>query len=137
MANQKEYTCPMHPQIVQPGPGSCPICGMALELKVFTAEKEENAELKEMTLRFWIGLFLTLPILFFTITEPLFSLGFSPAASVWIQAALATPVVLWSGWPFFTRGWSSIIHRNLNMFTLISIGVGAAYLYSMIAAFWP
>lgn len=137
MANQKEYTCPMHPQIVQPKPGSCPICGMALEPKVFTAEKEENVELKQMTRRFWVGLFLTLPILFFTMIGPLFSLRFSPAVSTWIQAALATPVVLWGGWPFFTRGWSSIIHRNLNMFTLISIGVGAAYLYSMIAAFWP
>ena len=137
MAEQKEYTCPMHPQVVQPGPGSCPICGMALEPKVFTAEKEENVELKQMTRRFWVGLFLTLPILFFTMIGTLFSLRFSPAISTWIQAALATPVVLWGGWPFFTRGWSSIIHRNLNMFTLISIGVGAAYLYSMIAAFWP
>lgn len=132
-----EYTCPMHPQVVQPGPGSCPICGMALELKVFTAEKEENVELKEMTLRFWVTLFLMLPILFFTMIGPLFSLRFSPTFSTWIQAALATPVVLWGGWPFFTRGGSSIIHRNLNMFTLISIGVGAAYFYSMIAAFWP
>ncbi|MBS0624948.1 MAG: copper-translocating P-type ATPase [Verrucomicrobia bacterium] len=137
MAEQQEYTCPMHPQVVQPGPGSCPICGMALEPKVFTVEKEENAELKQMTRRFWVGLFLTLPILFFTMIGPLFSLRFSPAVSIWIQAALATPVVLWGGWPFFTRGWSSIIHRNLNMFTLISIGVGAAYLYSMIAVFWP
>lgn len=137
MAEQIEYTCPMHPQVVQPGPGSCPICGMALEPKVFTAEKEENVELKQMTRRFWVGLFLTLPILFFTMIGTLFSLRFSPAISTWIQAALATPVVLWGGWPFFTRGWSSIIHRNLNMFTLISIGVGAAYLYSMIAAFWP
>jgi Cu+-exporting ATPase len=110
---------------------------MALEPKVFTAEKEENVELKQMTRRFWVGLFLTLPILFFTMIGTLFSLRFSPAISTWIQAALATPVVLWGGWPFFTRGWSSIIHRNLNMFTLISIGVGAAYLYSMIAAFWP
>lgn len=132
-----EYTCPMHPQVVQPGPGSCPICGMALEPKVFTAEKEENVELKEMTLRFWVTLFLTLPILFFTMIGPLFSLRFSPTFSTWIQATLATPIVLWGGWPFFTRGWSSIIHRNLNMFTLISIGVGAAYFYSMIAAFWP
>ncbi len=132
-----EYTCPMHPQVVQSGPGSCPICGMALEPKIFTAEKEENIELKEMTLRFWIGLFLTLPILFFTMVGPLFSLGFSPTVNIWIQAALTTPIVLWGGWPFFTRGWSSVIHRNLNMFALISIGVGAAYLYSMIAAFWP
>lgn len=132
-----EYTCPMHPQIVQPKPGSCPICGMALEPKTFTAEKEENIELKEMTFRFWLGLFLTLPILFFTMIGPLFSLSFSPKVIVWIQAVLATPVVIWGGWPFFTRGYSSIINRSLNMFTLISIGVGAAYLYSMIAAFWP
>lgn len=132
-----EYTCPMHPQITQPKPGSCPICGMALEPKTFTAEKEENIELKEMTLRFWVGLLLTLPILFLTMLGPLFSLSFSTPMSLWIQAALATPVVLWGGWPFFTRGYSSIIKRNLNMFTLISIGVGAAYLYSMIVAFWP
>jgi P-type Cu+ transporter len=132
-----EYTCPMHPQIVQPKPGSCPICGMALEPKTFTAEKEENIELKEMARRFWLGLFLTLPILFFTMVGPLFSFNFSSVASTWIQAALATPVVIWGGWPFFTRGYSSIINRSLNMFTLISIGVGAAYLYSMIAAFWP
>lgn len=132
-----EYTCPMHPQITQPKPGSCPICGMALEPKVFTAEKEENIELKEMTLRFWVGLLLTFPILFLTMVGPLFSFSFSTPMSVWIQAALATPIVLWGGWPFFTRGYSSIINRNLNMFTLISIGVGAAYLYSMIAAFWP
>jgi Cu+-exporting ATPase len=110
---------------------------MALEPKFFTKEKEENAELKDMTLRFWVSLFLTLPILFFTMIGPLFSLSFSPTINPWIQAALATPIVLWGGWPFFTRGWSSIIHRNLNMFTLISIGVGAAYLYSMISAFWP
>lgn len=127
----------MHPQIVQPKPGSCPICGMALEPKTFTAEKEENIELKEMTLRFWVGLLLTLPILFLTMIGPLFSFSFSTPMSVWIQAALATPVVLWGGWPFFTRGYSSIISRNLNMFTLISIGVGAAYFYSMITAFWP
>lgn len=132
-----EYTCPMHPQITQPKPGSCPICGMALEPKTFTAEKEENIELKKMTLRFWVGLLLTLPILFLTMIGPLFSLSFSTPMSLWIQAALATPVVLWSGWPFFTRGYSSIISRNLNMFTLISIGVGAAYFYSMITAFWP
>ncbi len=132
-----EYTCPMHPQIVQPKPGSCPICGMALESKVFTAEKEENVELKEMTLRFWVGFVLTLPILWLTMIGPLFSFSPSPQVSSWIQAILATPIVLWGGWPFFTRGWSSIIHRNLNMFTLISIGVGAAYFYSMVATLWP
>lgn len=132
-----EYTCPMHPKVVQSGPGSCPICGMALEPKVFTAEKEENVELKEMTLRFWIGLALTLPILWLTMIGPLFSFSLSPQVSSWTQAILATPVVLWCGWPFFMRGWNSIVHRSLNMFTLISIGVGAAYIYSMIAAFWP
>lgn len=124
-----EYTCPMHPQIVQSRPGSCPICGMALESKVFTAEQEENIELKEMTRRFWVGVFLTLPILISIMVWPLFSLT--------VQAVLATPVVLWGGWPFFRRGWDSIIHRNLNMFTLISIGVGAAYFYSLTATFWP
>lgn len=132
-----EYTCPMHPQILQPKPGSCPICGMALEPKVFTAKKEENVELKEMALRFWIGLVFTLPILWLTMIGPFLSLSLSSTVSIWIQAALATPVVLWGGWPFFQRGWNSIIRRNLNMFTLISMGVGAAYFYSVVAAFWP
>jgi len=127
----------MHPQILQSKPGSCPICGMALEPKVFTAKKEENVELKEMALRFWIGLILTLPILWLTMIGPFLSLSLSSTVSIWIQAAFATPVVLWGGWPFFLRGWNSIIRRNLNMFTLISMGVGAAYLYSVVAAFWP
>lgn len=124
-----EYTCPMHPQIVQPKPGSCPICGMALEPKVFTAEQEENVELKEMKRRFWVSLFLTLPIFVSMMVWPLFSHT--------VEAALATPVVLWGGWPFFKRGWESIARLNLNMFTLISIGIGAAYFYSLIATFWP
>lgn len=112
----------MHPQIVQKAPGSCPICGMALELKIGS---EEQSELKIMTLRFWFGVIFALPLIL-----PL------PLPS-WLQAALATPVVLWTGWPFWIKGWSSLVHRSLNMFTLISLGVGAAYTYSLIAAFWP
>lgn len=119
----KEYTCPMHPEIIRPAPGSCPICGMALELKASSGPAEENTELKAMTRRFWIGVVLTIPIL----------LG----VSEWIQALLATPVVLWCGWPFFTRGWRSIVNRSLNMFTLISMGIGAAYLYSLVVVVFP
>ena len=122
------YTCPMHPQVVQEGPGSCPLCGMALEPQTITAKKEKNVELRSMTVRFWVSLVLTVPIL-------LFAMG--PFSFIWIQAALATPVVLWGGWPFFVRGWRSLIYRKLNMFTLISIGVGTAYLYSLVAAFLP
>ena len=129
----REYTCPMHPQIVQPNPGSCPICGMALEPRTGGGvEDEENAELKNMSLRFWIGLILTLPIIFLVLFQ-ISLFGYS----AWIQAILATPVVLWSGWPFFVKGWRSIVGLHLNMFTLISLGVGAAYIYSLIAAFWP
>lgn len=128
----KSYFCPMHPQIERPDPGSCPICGMDLEPKVVSGEKEENPELKQMTRRFLGGLSLTLPILFLALMESI-----SPTVSMWVQAALATPVVLWAGWPFFVRGWNSLVNRSLNMFTLISMGVGAAYLYSLIALFWP
>lgn len=120
----------MHPQVVQPNPGSCPICGMALEPR--EGGDEESAELKNMNFRFWIGSILTiLVILLILFKIPLF--GYNS----WIQAALATPVVLWSGWPFFVKGWNSIISRHLNMFTLISLGVGTAYVYSLIAVVWP
>ena len=123
-----DYTCPMHPQIVQPHPGSCPICGMALEPRISGTEAEEDLELKDMSRRFWIGLILTLPIILMNaLTE----------SSAWIQAVLATPVVLGCGWPFFVRGWNSLKNRRLNMFTLISLGVSSAYIYSLIAAFWP
>lgn len=114
----KEYTCPMHPEIVQPKPGACPICGMSLELRL---GGEENSEFKETKIRFWIGLLLTVPIVFF-----------QGVLSGKAQVVLSTPVVFWCGWSFFVRGW-----RHLNMFTLISLGVGAAYLYSLIATFWP
>ena len=120
----------MHSQIVQANPGDCPICGMALELRTGrNSEDEEGAELKDMSLRFWIGLILTLPVVFLVL--------FQIQLSGYVQAALATPVVLWSGWPFFVKGWNSILTRHLNMFTLISLGVGSAYIYSLIATFWP
>ncbi len=122
----KEYTCPMHPQIIEPKPGSCPLCGMALEPRVFEKEQEENIELKEMSRRFWVGLALTVPLMLLVMFG---------ANLPWVEAALATPVVLWGGWPFFVRGWQSVVQRSLNMFTLISMGVAAAYLYSLAAAY--
>ncbi len=126
-----EYTCPMHPEIVRPGPGACPICGMALEPRTVTAG-ETNPELKSMTRRLWLGAVLTVPLL-----AIMFS-GVMPGRLLgWIEFALATPVVLWGGWPFFERGWASIVHRSLNMFTLIAIGTGAAYLYSLVAVAAP
>lgn len=123
---QQQYTCPMHPQIVQPNPGSCPICGMALEPK--GGGETEDGELRSMSRRFWLGLILTIPILI---------LAASKRPLPWVQAALATPVVLWCGWPFFVKGWNSLKSLRLNMFSLISLGVGVAYLYSLIAAFAP
>lgn len=125
-----EYTCPMHPQVIKEGPGSCPICGMALEPKIFSAEKEENQELKEMTLRFWVSFFLVLPVVFLSMLA-------QESHSTRIQVILTTPIVLWGGWPFFKRGFASIVNKNPNMFTLISLGVGAAYFYSMVAALFP
>ncbi len=141
-AKDVEYTCPMHPEIVQIGPGSCPLCGMALEPKVFSLETaEDNTELHEMTRRFWISLALTLPIFLLAMTEMVggnqFANLFSAKIVGWIQFALAAPVVLWGGWPFFERGWASIINRSPNMFTLIAIGTGAAGIYSVAALFFP
>lgn len=132
------YICPMHPQIRQVGPGSCPICGMALEPEVMTGEEGPSHELTEMTRRFWIGLVLTLPVFALEMGAHLTNMHFvTGSVSNFIQMALATPVVLWAGWPFFTRGWASIVSRNLNMFTLIAIGTGMAWLYSMVATFAP
>lgn len=128
----KEYTCPMHPQIVQPHPGSCPICGMRLEPKTQGIQDGDDDELSDMRRRFWFGVLLSLPILLIVN----FRLLPSQYGS-WTQLVLATPVVLWSGWPFFVKGWHSLISRHLNMFTLISLGVGAAFIYSLIAVFWP
>ena len=135
------YTCPMHPQIRQVGPGNCPICGMALEPVEATAEVQPNHELADMTRRFWIGLALTLPVFILEMGSHIPGLGLHdvvpPAASTWIQFVLATPVVLWAGWPFFQRGWASVRSGHLNMFTLIALGTGAAYLYSLVATFVP
>jgi P-type Cu+ transporter len=133
------YTCPMHPEIRQIGPGSCPICGMALEPEIATAEAGPNLELIDMRRRLWIGLVLTLPVFalemggHFTGLHMLLSM----TTSNWLQLALATPVVLWAGWPFFVRGWQSVVTRNLNMFTLIAMGTGVAWVYSVIAVLAP
>ena len=135
------YTCPMHPEIRQQGPGSCPICGMALEPVEVPAEAQPNHELINMTRRLWIGGALTLPVFLLEMGSHIPGLGVHelvpPALSTWIQFALATPVVLWAGWPFFERGWASLVSRHLNMFTLIALGTGAAYLYSLVATFAP
>ncbi len=133
------YTCPMHPEIRQEGPGSCPICGMALEPEIATADTGPNPELIDMTRRFWIGLALTLPVFVLEMGGHLIDLHqwIGQQTSNWIQLALATPVVLWAGWPFFERGWASIRTRNLNMFTLIAIGTGVAWLYSIVGTLWP
>ena len=138
-----EYTCPMHPQIVRDGPGSCPICGMALEPRTVSATPaaEEHAELRDMTRRFWIGLGLSLPVLAFAMSDmlprnPLRHIA-SPRAIAWFQLVLATPVVLWGGWPFFVRAWASIVNRSPNMFTLIALGTGAAWAHSVVATVAP
>jgi Cu+-exporting ATPase len=135
------YTCPMHPQIVRDAPGSCPICGMALEPRTVTAGEEENPELRWMTRRFWVGVALTVPLLLLAMSTML-PLGAKLVQATagcrgWIELLLATPVVLWGGWPFFVRGWSSIVHRSLNMFTLIALGTGMAYVYSVVAQTVP
>src|SRR5471030_2884929 len=135
------YTCPMHPQIRQTGPGNCPICGMTLEPLTTTAESGPSPELADMTRRFWIALVLTLPVFVLEMGSHIPALGLagtvSMTISTWIQFALSTPVVVWAGWPFFARGWASLRNRSLNMFTLIALGVGAAYLYSLVATFLP
>jgi Cu+-exporting ATPase len=135
-----EYTCPMHPEIRQKGPGSCPICGMALEPVTVTLEERPNEELEDMRRRFWWSLALTMPILGLMIAEflPGDLLKRLPAGwRNWIELALATPVVLWGGWPFFQRGWASVLTMHLNMFTLIALGVGAAYGFSVVATLAP
>lgn len=136
-ASASAYTCPMHPQIVQSGPGACPICGMALEPSVVSAVEQENPELAEMRRRFWISVALTAPILFTTMGEMAGAHFFAGPLTLWIQVVLATPVVVWGGWPFFERAWASIAHRSPNMFTLIALGTGTAYAYSLIAALFP
>jgi len=133
------YTCPMHPEIRQNGPGNCPICGMALEPETMTGEEGENPELTDMRKRFWIGLVLTLPVFTLEMGSHMFNLHqyIDGTLSNWIQFVLATPVVLWAGKPFFERGWASLKSRNLNMFTLIAMGTGVAWLYSIVATLAP
>ncbi|MBA2125695.1 haloacid dehalogenase [Hyphomicrobium methylovorum] len=133
------YTCPMHPEIRQPGPGFCPICGMALEPETVSADTGPNPELADMMRRFWIGLALTLPVFALEMGGHLTGLNhwIGQTVSNWVQFALATPVVLWAGWPFFERGWASVKSRNLNMFTLIAMGTGVAWLYSVVATALP
>lgn len=133
------YTCPMHPEIRQVGPGSCPICGMALEPVLASVDSGPSEELADMTRRFWIGLVITLPVFLLEMGGHLSSLHMflDKQTSNWVQLALATPVVLWAGWPFFTRGWNSLLSRHLNMFTLIAMGTGVAWLYSVIATAFP
>ena len=141
LETRTEYTCPMHPEIVRSEPGSCPICGMALEPRTAVVEEEENPELVSMTRRFWISVALTVPVLLLGMSD---LLPGQPAQKIlsmraigWIEFLLATPVVLWAGWPFFQRGWASLVNRSLNMFTLIALGTGTAYIYSVIAVLFP
>ena len=133
------YTCPMHPEIRQIGPGSCPICGMALEPEIATADSGPNPELADMSRRFWFGVALSMPVVVLEMGGHIFGphSWIDHTLSNWVQFALATPVVLWAGWPFFVRGWQSVVTRNLNMFTLIAMGTGVAYAYSVVATFAP
>ena len=140
-STKTEYVCPMHPEVVRDKPGSCPICGMALEPRVVTLAEEKNPELEDMSRRFWVGVILSAPVLLVAMSDiipgqPLHRM-FSSRWLTWFQFILTTPVVLWCGWPFFERAWVSIVNRSLNMFTLIGIGVGTAYLYSVAAVLVP
>ncbi len=140
-ADTREYTCPMDPEVRQIGPGACPKCGMALEPVTVSLDDQGNPELDDMMRRFRVSLALTLPILAFMISDVLpgqpLQHVMAPAAMTWTQFALAAPVVLWGGWPFFVRGWASVVNRHLNMFTLIALGVGAAFGFSVIASLAP
>ena len=140
LATRTEYTCPMHPEIVQDEPGTCPKCGMALEPRSVTVE-EKNEELIDMTRRFWLSVVLALPVFVLAMVADLapgrLPEGLSMKTVQWIQFALATPVVLWCGWPFFVRGWQSLVTWNLNMFTLIGLGVSVAWTYSTVALLFP
>ncbi|HEU4510788.1 MAG TPA: heavy metal translocating P-type ATPase [Pyrinomonadaceae bacterium] len=137
----RKYTCPMHPEIVRDGPGSCPICGMALEPMTASLDEEENPELVDMTRRFWVSVALSIPLLVIAMGDmlpgqPLQRL-LPGSAMQWLQLVLASPVVLWGGWPFFVRAWQSVVNRSLNMFTLIGLGVAVGYLFSLIAVLLP
>ncbi|MBI5634754.1 MAG: YHS domain-containing protein, partial [Nitrospirae bacterium] len=140
--SRTEWTCPMHPEIVRDAPGSCPKCGMALEPKTVSAEEEESPELIDMTRRFRISSVLTVPLVIIAMRHYIPGLSIidrflSPEIMKWLELILATPVVLWGAWPFFVRGWQSVVTWNPNMFTLIGLGVGVAYIYSVVAALFP
>jgi P-type Cu+ transporter len=141
MQSRAEYTCPMHPQIVRSEPGPCPICGMALEPRTVNAEEPDNPELRDMTRRFWVSVALTVPLLLVAMIDMLPGMPVQHALPTgwlpWLELLLATPVVLWAGWPFFQRGWASIVNRSTNMFTLIAMGTGVAYIYSLVATLFP
>jgi Cu+-exporting ATPase len=141
MQGEALWTCPMHPQIVREEPGSCPICGMALERMTPIAGEESNPELRDMTRRFWVGVVLSAPLLAMAMAQHIapeaLDALIAPRVGVWIQLILGTPAVLWCGWPFFARGWASITARHLNMFSLIALGTGVAYGYSLVAALAP
>src|SRR5207249_1884371 len=140
-STRTEYTCPMHPEIMRAQPGTCPICGMALEPRSTTTKEVENPELREMTRRFWLSLVLTAPLLTIAMADMLPGMPVQHALLggwlPWLELLLATPVVLWGGWPFFQRGWASVVNRSTNMFTLIAMGTGVAYLYSLVATIAP
>ena len=140
-ASATEYTCPMHPQIVRSEPGSCPICGMALEPRTAAGAAEENAELIDMTRRFWVSTALALPVFILAMGAEFFpelvNGLIAPRPLHWLEFALSTPVVLWGGWPFFVRGWQSVVNRSLNMFSLIALGVGVAWVYSTVGLLFP
>jgi Cu+-exporting ATPase len=140
-ATRVEYVCPMHPEIVRDAPGSCPICGMALEPRTVTLQEEDNPELRSMQRRLWVSSALTVPVFLLAMSDlipgqPVQRL-LSAEAAAWIQLALSAPVVLWGGWPFFQRGWASVVNRHLNMFTLIALGTAAAFGFSLLATFFP
>ncbi|WP_255636694.1 heavy metal translocating P-type ATPase [Hyalangium versicolor] len=141
VATKTEYVCPMHPEVVRDAPGSCPICGMALEPRTVTVEEPPDPELLSMTRRLWVSLVLTVPVVFLGMSDLLpgqpVQRALSPSALAWLQLVLASPVVLWGGWPFFQRGAASVRNRHLNMFTLIALGTGAAYLFSLFATWVP
>ena len=136
-----EYTCPMHPEIVRDGPGNCPICGMALEPRTVSLDEDVNHELVDMSRRFWISVVLTIPVFLIGMSEIIPGAPLQQVVPMrtlaWVQLALASPVVLWGGWPFFVRAWQSVVNRSLNMFTLIGLGVAVAYLYSVTATIFP
>ncbi|HSB74819.1 MAG TPA: heavy metal translocating P-type ATPase [Terriglobales bacterium] len=136
-AAKVEYTCPMHPEIISDKPGNCPICGMELEPRTVAAAPAENIELRRMKRRFWVSVALSVPLVALAMAGMAVHTALGPRRLNWVELLLATPVVLWAGWPFFQRGWASVVNRSANMFTLISLGIGVAYLYSVVATFVP